>query len=153
MTQLLPVATDFVAAAGLGPCGLILSRQIHICQKYACCNRTFVMTNIILSRQKLLSQQAYFCRDKRCVLLRQIQYLQQLLPMKDGYLAVHSHSTHRSGWGKEGTYIGQIHDFKYPQHGREKWKEENGVGWVHDCISQSPQEWLGEGANIYRTDP
>ena len=136
MTQLLPFATDFVAAAGLGPSGLILSRQIHVCQKFACCNRTFVATNIILLRQKLLSQQAYFCHDKRCVLLQQIQYLRQLLPMKDGYLAVHSH---RSGWGKEGTYVGQIHDFKYPQHGSGKWKAEKGVGWVHDCIAHSAQ--------------
>jgi len=75
----------FVAA------NIILSWHAYLCrdktrllsrQKYACCDQTFATKKLFVTTT-VWSQQAYFCRRKRCVLLPQTQewYLWHLLPV------------------------------------------------------------------------
>ena len=66
---------------------LCLSRQIFVVTKVLLWQKYFVMTSIIVFTTKLLSQQAYFCCDKRCVLLRQTRVCcDNFLPWQKWYL-------------------------------------------------------------------
>ena len=67
----------------------VLRKHIFLCvwQKYACHDKhVFVATKVLLQQKYfvttniILLQQAYFCCNKRCVLLWQKQYLAGLLP-------------------------------------------------------------------------
>ena len=54
-------------------------------QKYACCDKTFVTRKT--KTKILMSQQAYFCHDKRCVLLQQTCVMTKVSLSQQNFLA------------------------------------------------------------------